>query len=152
MMSKQTGEYRHIGDHYRAEERGPQQNVMTSHPPLSYSPRGPRVSPKSVLEAYMLAVPFGLLGFHHFYLRRPGFGILYFFTFGLLGVGVLVDWFRLPCLVNDANRRLQNPDLPGNDDKRLDDAYLLWFVFGLFGKSFFYSFFATSCISLLHLM
>lgn len=85
----------------------------------------------------MLAIPFGLLGFHHFYLHRPGFGILYFFTFGLLGIGVVIDWVRLPYLVHDANNRLRNPRSVENEDKRLDDAYLLWFVFGLLGKKIF---------------
>ncbi|XP_061188390.1 uncharacterized protein LOC133196533 [Saccostrea echinata] len=132
---KGANQYTGIG--YESVESTPQ-NVLTSYPPLSYPNQGPRVSPKSILEAYILAIPFGLLGFHHFYLRRPGFGILYFFTFGLLGVGVLVDLFRLPCLVNDANKRLQNPQSPATEDKRLDDAYLLWFVFGLLGFHHFY--------------
>lgn len=91
---------------------------------------------KSVVEAYILAIPLGFLGAHHFYLRRPGFGVLYFFTFGLLGVGVLFDWFRMPCLVKNANARAQNKSL--ENKKKLDDAYILWFPFGLLGFHHFY--------------
>lgn len=46
---------------------------------------------------------FVFTGFHHFYLNRPGFGVLYFFTFGLFGIGWLVDLFRIPSLVKEAN-------------------------------------------------
>lgn len=63
--------------------------------------------------------------------------MLYLFTFGLLGIGVVFDWVRLPYLVHEANNRLRNPRSAENEDKRLDDAYLLWFVFGLFGKKMF---------------
>ena len=56
-------------------------------------------------DAYVLWFPFGLLGFHHFYLQRPLWGLLYFCTFGLLGIGWLVDGCRMHCLVKDANRR-----------------------------------------------
>ncbi|XP_048253873.1 uncharacterized protein LOC125381403 isoform X2 [Haliotis rufescens] len=91
---------------------------------------------KSVVEAYILALVLGLLGAHHFYLRRPGFGLVYFFTVGLLGVGYVVDLFRLPCLVTEANRRSEDPHhVP---DKTLCDAYVLWFPMGLFGFHLFY--------------
>lgn len=91
---------------------------------------------KSVGLAYVLGVsPFGLLGFHHFYLNRPLWGFIYFFTFGLLGVGYLVDWFRIPVLVKRANKEIKvGPDY----DKHLDDAYVLWFPFGLIGLHHFY--------------
>ena len=91
----------------------------------------PAPGKKSVVDAYILAITLGLLGAHHFYLRRPGFGVLYFFTFGLCGVGVVIDWFRIPCLVKNANDRAENLDLENR--KRLDDAYVLWFPFGFLG-------------------
>lgn len=72
--------------------------------------------------------PLGILGFHHFYLNRPEFGILYFFTFGNLGIGWIVDWFRIPVLVKRANKQ----NAFGNSGERyLDDAYVLWFPFGI---------------------
>ncbi|KAH3738803.1 hypothetical protein DPMN_045449 [Dreissena polymorpha] len=91
---------------------------------------------KSYLEAYMLWLLLGLLGAHHFYLRRPGFGVLYFFTFGLGGCGWLFDMFRLPYLVNKTNKELQE-NIPRNE-KNISDAYTLWFPFGLLGFHHFY--------------
>lgn len=91
---------------------------------------------KSVGAAYALGLsPLGLLGFHHFYLRRPLWGFLYVITFGLLGVGYIVDWFRIPVLVKRANKEITaGPD----HQKHLDDAYVLWFPFGLIGLHHFY--------------
>lgn len=37
----------------------------------------------------------GLGGIHRFYLRRPWTGILYFFTYGLLWVGTIIDLIGL---------------------------------------------------------
>ena len=83
-------------------------------------------------EAYILAIPFGFLGAHQFYLRRYGFGALYMCTVGLFGVGWVVDWFRLPCLVREANARREDPSsVPA---KSLVDTYILWFPGGLFGR------------------
>lgn len=121
-------------------QQPPQLAVTTSnmngevYPQPSYTIyRGPLVAAKkSLVEAYLLCLILGLLGAHHFYLRRPGFGCLYLFTFGLLGCGYVYDLFRMPCLVRDANRRMQDPK--NEDVKRLDDAYGLWFPFGLVGK------------------
>ncbi|KAK7088166.1 uncharacterized protein [Littorina saxatilis] len=58
---------------------------------------------KFVDDAYVLCIPWGFTGLHHFYLRRYGWGFLYLFTFGIFGIGWLVDWFRLPCLVKEVN-------------------------------------------------
>lgn len=92
---------------------------------------------KSACFAELIAVsPLGILGFQHFYLHRHLFGILYFFTFGLLGVGYIVDWFRTPVLVkrkNEENYGDRNPNI-----KYVDDAYILWFPFGLLGFHHFY--------------
>ncbi len=66
----------------------------------------------SLAVAYVLALcPLtGLLGCSHFYLRRWFFGIVYLLTFGLCGVGYLVDWFRMPCLVKHVNRKFVEGD------------------------------------------
>lgn len=50
-----------------------------------------------------LACLFGLCGIHRFYLNRPGTGILYLLTFGLFGIGQLVDLFRIPGIVREEN-------------------------------------------------
>ena len=46
---------------------------------------------------------FGILGLHRFYLRKPGTGILWFLTGGMFWIGAVVDLFRLPTLVDEAN-------------------------------------------------
>jgi TM2 domain-containing membrane protein YozV len=49
---------------------------------------------------------FGACGLQRFYTGRIGTGLLYLFTFGLLGVGQFVDLFLIPAMVRDANNRL----------------------------------------------
>ena len=49
---------------------------------------------------------FGLCGMHRFYLGKPISGVLYFLTFGLLGMGQVVDLFLIPEMVNHKNRLL----------------------------------------------
>ena len=45
---------------------------------------------------------FGTLGLHRFYLRRPGTGVLGLLTGGVFGIGAVVDLFRLPAMVREA--------------------------------------------------
>jgi hypothetical protein len=52
-----------------------------------------------------LAWMLGFCGLHRFYLRKPWTGLLWLFTFGLFGIGQLVDLFRIPSLVDAENRR-----------------------------------------------
>uniref|UniRef100_K1QNR0 TM2 domain-containing protein n=1 Tax=Magallana gigas TaxID=29159 RepID=K1QNR0_MAGGI len=73
----------------------------------------------------------GIFGAHHFYLKRPRWGLLYLFTFGLLGAGWLIDIFRLPVLVARFNNEASHPDPSLAKKKRLDDIYVLWFPGGL---------------------
>lgn len=88
---------------------------------------------KSLCEAYLLCLSFGFLGFHHFYLRRPWFGLLYLLTGGLLGVGWLADIVRLPWLVREANEKMRRPPDADPPQVNLIDAYLLWFPLGILG-------------------
>lgn len=98
--------------------------------------RHTRHNDKSLVEAYLLAAtPFGFLGAHHFYLQRYHWGFLYVFTGALLGFGYIIDLFRLPCLVKQANENIRNPR---KDDKTISDAYTLWFPFGLLGFHHYY--------------
>ena len=48
---------------------------------------------------------FGFTGSHRFYYGRPVSGTVYFLTFGLLGIGWLVDLFLIPSLQRQANLR-----------------------------------------------
>lgn len=121
-----------------ARKEKEREHAANAEPVPSYSPdvriivTPANIKDKSVFEAYLLLFVFGLSGAHHFYLRRYGFFLAYFFTFGLFGIGYLVDIFRLPYLVKEANRIAQDPTR--KDHKNKFDAYLLWFPFGILGK------------------
>jgi|TARA_A100001011_G_C14021253_1_gene719564 TM2 domain-containing membrane protein YozV len=56
----------------------------------------------SLLVGYLLWI-FGFLGAHRFYFGRPVSGTVYLFTFGLLGIGWLVDLFLMPTLERQAD-------------------------------------------------
>lgn len=47
--------------------------------------------PKSKGVAIVLCLLLGWLGIHRFYTGKAGTGILYMFTFGLWGIGILID-------------------------------------------------------------
>ena len=59
----------------------------------------------SLLVGYLLWI-FGFLGAHRFYFGRPISGTVYLFTFGLLGIGWIVDLFLMPKLEAEADRSL----------------------------------------------
>lgn len=48
----------------------------------------------------------GVCGLQRLYAGKVGTGLLYLFTFGLLGVGQFIDLFLIPGMVQDANGRL----------------------------------------------
>jgi TM2 domain-containing membrane protein YozV len=58
--------------------------------------------------AYLLwcACFVGVCGLHRIYNGKYGTGFLWLFTFGLVGIGQLVDLFTIPGMVEDANNRL----------------------------------------------
>jgi TM2 domain-containing membrane protein YozV len=64
------------------------------------------VKDKSI--AYMLwaACFVGVCGLQRLYNGKIGTGLLYLFTFGLFGIGQVVDLFLIPGMVEDANNRL----------------------------------------------
>ncbi|XP_033126577.1 uncharacterized protein LOC117124454 [Anneissia japonica] len=95
---------------------------------------------KSLLDAYILLLPLGFFGAHHFYLKRTGWGFLYLFTFGLCGLGWLLDLFRMPYLVKRANHKLMNPDFPVDKSRDLGDTWIISFfpITGLLGFHHYY--------------
>jgi len=60
---------------------------------------------KSSGTAYLLFffLLFGLCGFHRFYIGKIGTGVIYLFTFGLFGFGLLYDLFTLGSQVGQYN-------------------------------------------------
>jgi len=63
-------------------------------------PPAPR---KSATIAWLLWLFAGWLGAHRIYLGRWVSGLVYLASFGLFGVGLLIDLFFLPVMVRDAN-------------------------------------------------
>lgn len=52
---------------------------------------GPMVKPKNKWVAFLLCLFFGVFGAHKFYEGKIIMGILYLFTLGLCGIGVIID-------------------------------------------------------------
>ena len=89
--------------------------------------------PKCLQTAYLVGIPFGMLGAHHFYLNRPLFGILYLCTLGLFGFGWILDLIRMKWLVAQSNLSIRKPKY--SYTKCTQDAYILWCgPLGLLGK------------------
>lgn len=57
---------------------------------MSYSD-GVNVSKKDWFIALLLVIFGGGIGLHRFYCKKIGTGVLYLFTFGLFGIGYIVD-------------------------------------------------------------
>lgn len=51
--------------------------------------------PKSKLVALVLCFFLGFLGAHKFYEEKAGMGLVYLFTMGLFGIGVVIDFISL---------------------------------------------------------
>lgn len=91
-------------------------------------PRSAAVSPSDEIparlgSAYVLWILglFGICGLHRFYLRRWRTGLLWLLTFGLLGIGQLLDLIWIPGMVRERNARLagsgvEEPAVEGGEE------------------------------------
>ena len=52
-------------------------------------------SDKDWLTTLLLFLFLGGIGVHRFYVGKTGTGILYIFTFGLFGIGVIIDFIKI---------------------------------------------------------
>ena len=75
---------------------------------------------------------FGFTGSHRFYYGKPVSGTIYFFTFGLLLIGWVVDLFLIPSMDRQADLRFET----GRVDYNI--AWILLVFFGIFGIHRFY--------------
>ena len=77
-------------------------------------------------------MPLGFLGIHHYYLGRPLWGLLYTCSFGVLGVGWIVDCCRVKKLVvqvnEDRTQRFAHPQF------HVAEAYILAGPLGFLGE------------------
>lgn len=75
---------------------------------------------------------FGFTGSHRFYYGKPITGTLWFCTFGLLGVGWLIDFFLIPSMDREADLRFREGVINYNI------AWILLVYLGAFGIHRFY--------------
>lgn len=80
----------------------------------------------STFIGYVLWI-FGFTGAHRFYFGKPITGTIWFFTFGLLGVGWLIDLFLIPSMDKAAEKRYKS----GAYDYNV--AWMLLTFLGMFG-------------------
>ena len=80
----------------------------------------------SKIIGYVLWI-FGFMGAHRFYYGKPITGVIWLCTFGLLGIGWLIDLFLIPSMDDKADSRFTE----GETDYSI--AWLLLTFLGLFG-------------------
>ena len=85
----------------------------------------------SKVIGYILWI-FGFMGAHRFYYGKPVTGLIWFFTFGLLGIGWIIDLFLIPSMDDEADNRFKE----GKIDYSL--AWILLTFLGIFGAHRFY--------------
>ena len=74
---------------------------MTSQQPMTVRLTSGRNKNVGVAYAWLLLL--GVFGAHHFYLGKPGRGILYLLTAGVFLIGWVADMFTLPEQVRRMN-------------------------------------------------
>ena len=75
---------------------------------------------------------FGFTGSHRFYFGKQITGVIWFFTFGLLGIGWLIDLLLIPGMDEQADRRYAAGPID------YSTAWLLLTFLGIFGVHRFY--------------
>ena len=85
----------------------------------------------SVAFGYILWI-FGFTGAHRFYYGKQITGTIWFFTFGLLGIGWLIDLFLIPGMDSDADKKY----VAGKYEYTL--AWVFLTFLGIFGIHRFY--------------
>jgi len=75
---------------------------------------------------------FGFLGAHRFYYGKPLTGTLWFCTLGILGVGWIIDFFLIPSMDREADKRFNAGVINYNI------AWILLVYLGIFGAHRFY--------------
>lgn len=74
---------------------------------MNYSFDAAATSDKSKTTTLILCILLGAFGGHQFYVGKAGMGILYLFTGGLLGFGIIIDIINIATnKFRDANGRL----------------------------------------------
>ncbi len=80
---------------------------------------------------YLLWI-FGFMGAHRFYYGKPVSGTIWFFTFGLLGIGWIIDLILMPSMERDADATYREGALS------YTVAWILLTFLGIFGAHRFY--------------
>jgi len=111
--------------------------VKASKPAPNAEIRYVKYVPVGYVDTHSKAVGYllwlvGFTGAHRFYYGRPLTGVLWFLTFGLLGIGWLVDLFLIPSMDREADSRYS----AGTVDYNL--AWILFVFLGWFGIHRFY--------------
>ncbi len=102
--------YQHVSD-LRTDVESITSAPPAKPPPLSQSPTpvtasAPVIPPASafeavsdclILPAFLLAFFFGIFGAHRFYVGKIGTAFLQLFTFGGLGIWLVIDWILILC-------------------------------------------------------
>ncbi|WP_374034257.1 NINE protein [Bdellovibrio bacteriovorus] len=88
-------------------------------------------SDHSSFIGYILWI-FGFMGAHRFYFGKSITGTIWFFTFGLAGIGWLIDIFLIPSMSRSAQRSYRS----GRVDYNV--SWILLTFLGVFGVHRFY--------------
>jgi len=88
-------------------------DYRTVTPPLSSSDTSPENAGRTIVSyLFWLACFSGFCGLHRFYNGKIGSGFLWLFTFGLFGVGQLVDLANMPEMAARRSRQLRDRKHP----------------------------------------